>query len=88
MRSMIDRFTLDNQRPPASLEEMVETGYLGDVPMDPVTRSQNTWLVEVEDFPLSGQESILGIVNVHSGSDRVFLDPGNVTSPRCLRLVS
>jgi len=26
MRSMIDRFTLDNHRAPASLEEMVEAG--------------------------------------------------------------
>lgn len=42
MRSMIDRFTLDNKRPPASLEEMVETGYLGDLPIDPLTRSKDT----------------------------------------------
>ncbi len=74
MRSMIDRFTLDNQRPPASLEEMVEAGYLGDVPNDPFTRSNRTWLVETDDFPLSGQESVLGIVNVHSGSDQTSLD--------------
>ena len=30
MRSMIDRFTLDNKRPPASLEELAEKGYLGE----------------------------------------------------------
>ena len=28
-RFMIDRFALDNQRAPASLEEMVEAGYAG-----------------------------------------------------------
>jgi general secretion pathway protein G len=74
MRSMIDRFTLDNKRPPASLEEMVEAGYLGDIPIDPITRSNSTWFVETEDFPLSGGESILGLVNVHSGSDQTSLD--------------
>lgn len=42
MRSMIDRFTLDNKRPPASLEELAEKGYLGDVPVDPITRSNET----------------------------------------------
>jgi general secretion pathway protein G len=46
MRSMIDRFTLDNKRPPASLEEMVEAGYLGDIPVDPITHSNETWLIE------------------------------------------
>ena len=74
LRSMIDRFTLDNKRPPASLEEMVEMGYLGDIPIDPITRSNQTWFVESEDFPLLGQESVVGIVDVHSGSDRISLE--------------
>lgn len=68
-RSMIDRFTLDLKRPPESLAEMVEAGYLGDVPIDPITRSSQTWLVETEDFPLAGNESVLGIVNVHPSAD-------------------
>ena len=74
VRSMIDRFTLDNQRPPASLEEMVEAGYLGDIPIDPFTHSNQTWLVEATDFPQSGETSTLGIVNVHSGSDQTSVD--------------
>jgi len=74
IRSMIDRFTLDNNRPPESLEEMVEKGYFGDIPFDPITRSKETWLVETEDFPISDQQSVLGIVNVHSGSDQTSLD--------------
>jgi general secretion pathway protein G len=43
LRSMIDRFTLDNRRAPASLEELVEAGYLGAIPSDPFTRSTDTW---------------------------------------------
>ena len=74
MRAMIDRFTLDNKRPPASLEELAEKGYLGEVPTDPITRSKETWLVDTEDFPLTGSESVLGIVNVHSGSDETSLE--------------
>jgi general secretion pathway protein G len=49
MRSMIDRFTLDIKRPPESLNEMVEKGYLGDIPVDPLTHSQQTWQVETEE---------------------------------------
>jgi general secretion pathway protein G len=74
MRTMIDRFTLDNKRPPASLEELAEKGYLGGIPVDPFTRSKETWLVEFEDFPLASGESVVGIVDVHSGSDETSLD--------------
>jgi general secretion pathway protein G len=74
MRSMIDRFTLDNKRPPESLDEMVQKGYLGDVPIDPLTHSNETWQLGTEDFPMSEQQSILGIVNVHSGSGETSLE--------------
>jgi len=37
LRALIDRFTLDNGRAPAHLEELVEKGYLGQLPTDPFT---------------------------------------------------
>jgi general secretion pathway protein G len=37
LRSLIDRFTLDNGRAPLRLEELVEKGYLGKLPTDPFT---------------------------------------------------
>ena len=37
LRALIDRFTLDNGRAPAHLEELVEKGYLGRLPTDPFT---------------------------------------------------
>jgi len=58
MRSMIDRFTLDNKRPPESLDEMVEKGYFGDIPIDPITRSKDTWRVETEDFTVLVQREM------------------------------
>ena len=69
MRSMIDRFALDNKRPPASLEELAEKGYVGDVPVDSITRSKETWQVDTEDFPLASGESVGGGGDVHSGSE-------------------
>ena len=39
LHSLIDRFTLDNGRAPARLEELVEGGYLGRLPTDPFTGS-------------------------------------------------
>jgi general secretion pathway protein G len=39
LRALIDRFTLDNGRAPARLQELVEKGYLGRLPTDPFTGS-------------------------------------------------
>jgi general secretion pathway protein G len=76
MRSLIDQFTLDKQRPPQSLDELVEAGYLrGGVPEDPFTRSNQTWRVDFEDVAVAGSsEGVPGIVDVHSGSDELSLD--------------
>jgi general secretion pathway protein G len=70
LRSQIDRFTHDNERAPASLDELVEKGYMGAIPIDPFTGSNETWQVETQDAPLSLDDSApAGIVEVHSGSD-------------------
>ena len=74
LRALIDRFTLDNGRAPASLQEIVEKGYLGRVPTDPFTGSNETWQEEKEDAPLSPMQTALGIVDVHSGSNLVSLE--------------
>lgn len=75
MRKLIDQFTIDKQRPPQSLEELVEEGYLrGGIPEDPFTRSNLTWQVEIEDVPLGPGQAIPGIVDVHSGSEEISLE--------------
>jgi len=72
--ALIDRFTLDNGRAPARLEELVEGGYLGRIPTDPFTGSNETWQEQKEDAPLSPNQTGLGIVDVHSGSNLVSLE--------------
>jgi general secretion pathway protein G len=74
LRALIDRFTLDNGRAPASLQEIVERGYLGRIPTDPFTGSNETWQETKEDAPLSPNQTALGIVDVHSGSNLVSLE--------------
>jgi general secretion pathway protein G len=75
MRQMIDQFTLDKQRPPQSLDELVEAGYMrGGVPEDPMTRSRDTWRVDFEDVVVGTNQAIPGIVDVHSGSDEMASD--------------
>ena len=75
MRKMIDQYTLDKQRPPQSLDELVEAGYIrGGVPTDPITRSNQTWQVDIDDVVVSASQAVPGIVDVHSGSDEISLD--------------
>jgi general secretion pathway protein G len=75
LRKLIDEFTVDKQRPPTSLDELVEAGYLrSGLPVDPLTGSNQTWQTDTEEVPLSPSESASGIVDVHSGSDQTALD--------------
>jgi general secretion pathway protein G len=75
LRSQIDRFTHDNERGPSCLDELVEKGYMGALPTDPFTGSNETWRVEAQDTPVSVDGSApAGIVDVHSGSGDVSLD--------------
>jgi general secretion pathway protein G len=74
LRSLVDEFTVDKQRPPASLQDLVEGGYLrGGIPVDPITGSSESWRVDVEDVPGPDQTQP-GVVDVHSGSDDTALD--------------
>jgi general secretion pathway protein G len=75
MRKLIDEYTIDKQRPPESLQDLVDSNYLrGGLPVDPMTRSSDTWQAVTEDVAISPQQAVPGIVDVHSGSDEISLD--------------
>jgi general secretion pathway protein G len=75
LRTQIDRFTHDNERGPTSLEELVEKEYMGNVPTDPFTGSNQTWQLDTENDSLSVDGSApLGIADVHSGSPDASLE--------------
>jgi general secretion pathway protein G len=74
LRFLIDRSTLDNGRAPLRLEEIVEKGYLGRLPTDPFTGSNETWQEVKEDAPLSLTQPPLRIEDVDSGSNELPLE--------------
>src|SRR5258706_12914630 len=45
MRDALDKHYADTGKYPASLEDLVTKKYLRNVPTDPVTQSQSTWIV-------------------------------------------
>ena len=74
MRTVIDNFTYDKQKAPQSLQELVSEGYLRDVPTDPMTSSNQSWKVIMEDATQSVNQDQPGIFDVRSGSDKVGLN--------------
>lgn len=69
MREAIDNYTLDKQQAPQSLQDLVDAGYLRQVPVDPVTQ-QNDWVLHYGDMVLSTEQSSTGVDDVHSGSEQ------------------
>jgi general secretion pathway protein G len=74
IRTMIDEYTIDKQKAPESLQELVADGYLRQIPQDPLTSSDQTWRLIMEDTPVGGANSSPGIFDVRSGSDQKSLD--------------
>jgi len=73
LRSVISQFTLDKQRAPQSLEDLVQAGYLKQLPKDPSTGQPN-WQVEQEDVLLAVDQQQPGISDVHSASNQIGSD--------------
>src|SRR3954468_3194005 len=74
MRNMIDEYTVDKQKAPESLQALVSEGYLRQVPQDPMTGSDSTWRVIMEETPVGGRNSPPGIFDVKSGSEKTSLE--------------
>ena len=74
MRSVIDQYTLDKQKAPQSLQDLVSAGYLKGIPKDPFTDSTDTWQVSMDESLMDPTQTQPGIVDVHSGSNGVASD--------------
>jgi general secretion pathway protein G len=68
MRSAIDSYTMDKQKAPQSLDDLVQDGYLKAIPEDPMTKSRETWNTDISDSLHTLDQTDPGIDDVHSGS--------------------
>ncbi len=68
LRSCIDQYTMDKQKAPQSLEDLVSAGYLKQLPADPFTGRNDTWVPAQDDTLMDPSQTDPGIVDVHSGS--------------------
>ncbi len=81
MRDVIDQHYGDKGKYPKSLDALVEAGYLRKIPVDPITKSAETWVVDYEQADpekpkaeTETDEDGPGIVDIHSGSELLSLD--------------
>ena len=73
LRSVISQYTLDKQKAPQSLDELVTAGYLRQIPLDPITHQPN-WEVVQEDVMMAVDQQDPGITDVHSASNETASD--------------
>ena len=65
LRTKIQEYTLDKQRAPQSLEDLVSAGYLREVPTDPCSHAKD-WTTVQEEVMLSVDQQQPGISDLHS----------------------
>jgi len=74
MRRAIDAYFADHVSYPESLDDLVASKYIRDLPRDPFTQSSDTW-EEIPPTPsIEGEMAEGGLEDVHSGSDLVGLN--------------
>lgn len=81
LRDVIDQHYGDKGKYPTSLEALVEEGYLRKIPIDPVTKRNDTWVPVYEEIDPDNppaetetEEGKPGIIDVRSGAPGTSLD--------------
>jgi general secretion pathway protein G len=63
MREALDKYSADLGHPPESLADLVEHKYIRALPVDPITKSSETWVMVQSD-----DANAPGILDVQSGA--------------------
>ncbi len=71
MRDAIDSYTMDKNKAPQSLDDLVQNGYLKEIPQDPFTHSRDTWVTASDDTYADLDQTEPGINDVHSGAQEL-----------------
>ena len=74
MRQAIDSYTVDKEKAPQSLDDLVQSGYLKAIPVDPMTGSSDTWMPDTSDTLMDIDQTAGGINNVHSAAQGLATD--------------
>ncbi len=76
MRTLLQQYFTDKHKYPISLQTLVDEKYLLKIPIDPMTKSTETW-IEIQETLLEDDllEGVIpGIADVKSGSNKKAID--------------
>jgi len=79
MRNLLQQYFTDKHKYPISLQTLVDEKYLLKIPIDPMTKSTETW-IEIQETLLEDDllEGVIpGIADVKSGSNKKAIDETN-----------
>jgi general secretion pathway protein G len=74
MRQALGSYTVDKQKAPQSLQDLVSAGYLKAIPKDPITGRTDTWIESQSDDMTTVDQTEAGIDDVHSGAQSTASD--------------
>jgi general secretion pathway protein G len=76
MRKLISEYTLDKQKAPQSLDDLVQAGYLKPIPKDPITGQPDWQTEQCDDSTIMSpdEQDTGGICDVHSSSTMLGSD--------------
>jgi general secretion pathway protein G len=80
LRSVLDQYHGDKGVFPPDLQTLVTDGYIRKVPVDPMTKSAETWVLSYEEVTpdesgsAPAEPAPAGVTDVHSGSTDSGLD--------------
>ena len=74
MRDVIDQYYADKGKYPSSLDALVSDGYMRKIPVDPITKSTDSWQTVPAEADPGNPSAEPGIYNVKSGATGTSLD--------------
>ncbi len=80
LRSVLDQYHGDKGVFPPDLQTLVTDGYIRKIPVDPMTKSAETWVLSYEEIApdesgaATAEPAPAGVTDVHSGSTDSGLD--------------
>jgi general secretion pathway protein G len=77
MRDAIDQYYADKNKYPASLDALVSDGYMRVIPVDPMTKSADSWQTVPAEPDPGNPTAEPGIYDVKSGAQGQALDGSN-----------
>lgn len=74
LRDAIDQYYADKNQYPPTLTDLVSSGYIRAVPVDPITKSDSSWQTVAPEADPANPANSSGVFDVKSGAEGTAID--------------